>query len=193
MVSKKERRRRVRKNHQGKNHQRPSRPIQERDDSGPRQYTLNHRARKLSEIISAYPQQIALGLANRDDASWIFGRLYLVGALDYDQKAAAERLNFAVATYRRLLHRYHGPKLSNPNLDIPLIDGGREEDLSPAAEKRFEKARREYDRHMEILHACGQNVEEAVMNALEKDVLVSLALVCQGLNALCALRKSSAA
>lgn len=164
----------------------------ERDDSGPKEYTLRHRASKLAQIIATYPQQIALGLATREDAGWVFGRLYLVGAIDYDQKAAAERLSRAVATYRRLLHKL-GPRVMRAvtTPEGPVFEGRSSpsrEDLSPAAERQFEKAKKEYDRHLSILRACGEEVEYAVLRTLETDVLKDLSRIQTGLNALCALR-----
>lgn len=179
MTKKKSKGRRV----QRRQKQRLKSVVDDQYNAGPGEYTLRHRANRLAEIISAYPQQIAMGLASRDEASWLFGRLYLVGAIDHDQKSAAERLAKAVVTYRRLFHRHYGAKMSV--VDPVIIRSSRGEDLSPSAEKAFERASRDYDRNMSVLRSCGYEIEEAVMAALDNDCLSNLSLICDGLNALC--------
>jgi hypothetical protein len=78
----------------------------------------------------------------------------------------------------------------------PMFEAGSSpsrEDLSPTAEKQWEKAKKEYERHVSILRACGDAVERAVMDTLETDALKDLASIQIGLNALCALRSTTVA
>ena len=159
--------------------------VSERQDIGPGEFMLNHRAARLAEIIAAYPQQIALGLAGREDAGWLFGRLYLVGAIDQDQKSAAEKLSKAVVTYRRLFHKHYGPKMSVVDPDVLRANGRSGEDLSAAAEKAFERASKEYERNMGLLRVCGHQVKQAVMVALDSDTLSDLNFIRRGLDSLC--------
>lgn len=152
--------------------------------SGPNEYTVRQRARKLSEIITAYPQHIALGLASRDEAGWIFGRLYLVGVINVEQRIAAEALLRISTLYKKMLNRYYGSHTSNSFGEIVRVDGKSEEDLSELAEKRFEKVRREYNRVITLLRESGDHVSRAVLIALETDSPTDLLLIRKGLDAL---------
>lgn len=143
--------------------------------------TVSQRAARLSELIAAYPHKIAYDLAMRDDAGWVFGRLFLVGAIDHDQKIAAERLGRAVHNYHRLLHRHYGPKVSNPSFEVGQATG---EDLSKQAEKKLRRAIQEYERVVGVLRLCGDKVERDILQALEIDSLTDLDSVRLGLEAL---------
>lgn len=181
----KERKRRLNKRRRQSRQRHPLRITSSREQSdyggGPREDTLKHRAAALAEIIQAYPQQIAFGLASREESGWIYGRLYLVGAINYDQRIAAERLNKSVVTYRRLLRR---GQLRAANIEAIRVGTGEVEDLSIVAEKAFERASAEYDRRISALKECGENVFYAVMESLETDRLTDLDLIRRGLDAL---------
>ena len=161
-------------------------------DVGPKQEMLSHRASRIAEIIVAYPNQIAKGLAEREEAGWIFGRLYLVGVIDRDQKVAAERLIWAVSTYRRMLNKYYGVKAADLDLAFMRGDGPPSEDLSDQMEKKFSKIKAEYDTKMNLLLSCGETTARAVLDAWEFDSLTNLAMLRQGLDTLCGRRNVEA-
>ena len=148
---------------------------------GPSEYTLRRRADGLEECLHLYPTAIAMDLAHREEAGWHFGRLYLVGAIDRYQYYAAQRLARVVWRYRRMLSRYSHASASDP---AGAIAKGVTEDLSEAAQRRFARARKDYDQVMGILDGCSDLVRGAVMAALERDEVADLSLLRQGLTAL---------
>lgn len=155
--------------------------------TGPSDYTLRRRADELIKCIKLYPEGVALSLAERDEAGWHFGRLYLVGAIDRHQKWAAERLDRTVSTYRRLLNRHSIVKSNTGqalNKMLSSSKGSGSEDLSPQAEKRFRKAEEEYDKVIGVLDDRGEKVKEAIMRALEYDEITDLDLIREGLDAI---------
>lgn len=151
---------------------------------GPSEYTLRRRAEGLEACLNLYPTAVAMDLAHREEASWHFGRLYLVGAIDRYQYYAAQRLSRVVWRYRRMLSRYSHASASDPS-----ATGGKasEEDLSEAAQRRFARAQRDYEQVMGILDGCSDLVREAVLGALERDEVTNLSLLRQGLSALTAV------
>ena len=80
-----------------------------------------------------------------------------------------------------MLSRY-----SHASASDPAGTGGKvvTEDLSEAAQRRFARARRDYDQVMGILGGCSGSVREAVLAALERDEVTDLSLLRQGLSAL---------
>ena len=152
----------------------------------PGEGALRHRAGKLSEIIVMYPGQIAMSLAARDESHWIFGRLYLVGVISYDQLLASERLQKAVITYRKLLIRHGSIRIADPEREAMRVGGSKSEDLSPLAEKRLERATKEYDRNILTLKDCSPDVADAVIRAMDNDSLgdMDLEMIRRGLEAL---------
>ena len=145
-------------------------------------YGLQRRADSLAECIRLYPRDVALGLAARDEAGWHFGRLYLIGAINVYQYAAAQRLDWVTRRYRRMLVR-----VTHVSAVDPASAGGTSasgEDLSEEAQRRVGKARRDYDQMYDILGECPGRVREAVVGALERDALADLDLLRQGLDAL---------
>lgn len=151
---------------------------------GPSEYTLRRRAESLEACLNLYPTGVAMDLAHREEASWHFGRLYLVGAIDRYQYFAAQRLARVVWRYRRMLSRY-----SHASASDPARTGGKasEEDLSEAAQRRFARARKDYEQMMGILDGCSDLVREAVLAALERDEVTDLSLLQRGLTALTAV------
>lgn len=146
----------------------------------PNEYTLERRAEKLAQVIKLYPNEVARGLAERPDAGWHFGRLYLVGAIDGVQRDAARKLDRVAREYQKTLHRYSSLRA----LDPMKVGGHSAEDLSPAAEKRFLRIKEQYDWMLERLTKQGEDVKTAVMDALKKDEVTDLALIRKGLDAL---------
>ena len=143
---------------------------------------LRRRADALAEVIRVYPGDVALGLAARDEAGWHFGRLYLIGAIDTHQYAAAQRLDWVTRRYRRMLVR-----VTHVSAVDPASAGGTRtsgEDLSEEAQRRMGKARRDYDQMYDILKDCPAGVREAVVGTLERDALTDLSMLRQGLDAL---------
>ena len=151
---------------------------------GPSEYTLRRRADGIEACLSLYPTAVAMDLAHREEASWHFGRLYLVGAIDRYQYFAAQRLARVVWRYRRMLSRYSHASASDPG-----ATGGKAgaEDLSEAAQRRFARAQRDYEQTMGILDGCSDLVREAVLAALERDEVTDLSLLQRGLTALTAV------
>jgi len=148
---------------------------------GPSKYMLRRRADALAEVIRVYPGDVALGLAARDEAGWHFGRLYLIGAINMYQYAAAQRLDWVTRRYRRMLVK-HGHVSAVDTASAGTRTSG--EDLSEEAQRRMGKARRDYDQMYDILSDCPAGVREAVVGTLERDALTDLDLLRQGLDAL---------
>ncbi len=144
-------------------------------------YGLQRRADQLARVILLYPRDVALGLAARDEAGWHFGRLYLIGAINMYQYAAAQRLDWVTRRYRRMLVR-----VTHVGAVDPASTGGGKsaEDLSEEAQRRMAKARRDYDQMYDILGECPDGVREAVVGALERDAVTDLSMLRQGLDAL---------
>ena len=149
---------------------------------GMSKYGLRRRADALAECIRLYPRDVALGLAARDEAGWHFGRLYLIGAINMYQYAAAQRLDWVTRRYRRMLVRVGHVSAVDPSSVGGTGASG--EDLSEEAQRRMAKARRDYDQMYDILGDCPGQVREAVVGALERDALEDLDLLRQGLDAL---------
>lgn len=175
----KERKRQIRKKHQRQKHKLSHKaPLV--SDNRLNEYAVRHRAVKLSQIISAYPQDIAYGLARKDEAGWHFGRLYLVGAIDLQQYSASKDFDRTVRQYKRMLHRYPDAFARN----YEHVGGGSSEDLSEPVLKRCVNA---YERFFDLynkLDECGLEVKDALFAALEKDAIIDLELLRRGLDAL---------
>ena len=146
------------------------------------EYGLQRRADALAEVIRVYPGDVALGLAARNEAGWHFGRLYLIGAIDTHQYAAAQRLDWVTRRYRRMLVRVTHVSAVDPSSAGGTRTPG--EDLSEEAQRRVGKARRDYDQMYDILSDCPAGVRDAVVGTLERDALTDLDLLRQGLDAL---------
>ena len=151
---------------------------------GPTDYTLRKRAEKVSECLRLYPQEVALGLAKRDEAGWAFGRLFLVGAIDAEQYEAAKRLDRVVRQYKYMFHR-HG-LVAAMNLDMMMTGtlGISTEDLSETAIRECEKACDAYIVSYNRLGKCGLDVRKAILTALDKDLITDLHLLRRGLDGL---------
>lgn len=144
----------------------------------PSEYAILRRADALAECIRLYPNDVAYGLASREEAGWHFGRLFLIGAIDKFQYIAAERLDQVTRRYKHLLNKYSLLKISN----WESVGGASPEDLSPAASKRFEKVSKEYHIYQDALKECGPEVQQAVMEALDKDAMTDLVHLKRGLD-----------
>ena len=142
----------------------------------------------IADIIREYPDQIARGLAEREEASWLFGCLYLVGAISRDQLSTAERLDKATRSYLRCLKKYGHLVASDPS----HIPSSSHEDLSKGAERHFRRVKEQYEGLHEILADCGEDVLKAIEDALRKETLTDLKLVSRGLTAIAIGKKRRA-
>ena len=151
-------------------------------------YHLKHRADMIAEIIRQYPDQIARGLAEREEASWLFGCLYLVGAISRDQLSTAEQLDKVTRSFLRCLKKYGHLVASDPS-HIPTSS---HEDLSKRAEGHFRRVKEQYEGLHEILEDCGEGVVKAIEDVLRKETLTDLRLVRKGLTAIAIGKKRRA-
>ncbi len=152
---------------------------------GPTTHTLDRRAEKIIETIIRYPelavQTIGRDLALQQYAGTIFGRLQIIGAIDWQQRLAGEKFTTTLKQYRQGMSKYLSTRTSN----FESVGGGTgTEDLSPAALKRFKRIQKRYDYARDMLNQCGEDVEQAVMNAVDREILGDLALIKAGLDVL---------
>jgi len=152
---------------------------------GPSQATIQTRALKIGECLRLYPDQIALSLARHPEASWVFGRLYLIGVLSRHQYEVAVKLDRVVRRYRRLLAPHGKIKGFNPDALAAIARSA--EDLSPEAQRRMLQAKQDYEGLYHALSQQGKDVVDAVITALDKDKPTDLHCIRKGLNALLAL------
>lgn len=159
----------------------------ERDD-GPTDHTLDRRAEKLIETIIRYPdlavQSIGRDLAKQQYAGTIFGRLYMLGAIDWQTRLAADKFVTTLKQYRQGLSKYSTVRISNYENTGTGGSSSPSEDLSDAALKRFKKIQKKYDHLRGILKECGADVEKAVMDAADDEILGDLVLIKRGLVAI---------
>lgn len=124
---------------------------------------------ELSKIISKYPECIVRKLARRKEASWLFGRLYLLGAISQNQFKVAERLDLIIRNYRRIFGRF----VNQPGaIDYSAVGGDTIEDLTDSALKKASRAQREYDRAMRAISRAGDDAKQAIIIGYDKDKLV---------------------
>ena len=145
-----------------------------------RAYELQHRERALLELMSRYPNHLVRRMAVRQEASWHFGRLYLVGALDHDQYNAAVYLETVTKTYESMLARYghvHAAQLDRSS-------GSSVEDLSASAQKKMARAKKNYEEVYGVLGECEGKVKEALLNTLRRDTISDLDMLRRGLTLL---------
>lgn len=147
-------------------------------------YVLQKRVRALAECIRLYPDEVAEGLAKRDEAGWCFGQLYLIGAIDMIQYSAAKQLDQIVRRYKRLLHRHGLVEARDIERAMLTGSGSSGEDLSDQAIKTAERIYDDYKVSHDKLTSAGRHVREAMFSALEKDRVSDLTLIRIGLDAL---------
>jgi hypothetical protein len=149
----------------------------------PTEYTLRRRAAALAECIKLFPDEIANGLAKHPEAYWCFGQFFLVSLFNDKQYSAAKKLDRTVRQYRRLLHRHGLVEAKNIEMAMSGI-GMSSEDLSDQADELAERICNEYNVAVKKLTNAGENVRDAVIEALDKDVITDPVLVLKGLDAL---------
>ena len=145
-----------------------------------REYEIQHREAELLDLIQSYPTQVIRGLAKQPEAEWMFGRLFLVGVISHLQYEAAKHLDRVTREYERMLRRYGNVHASG----FTKSDTPSREDLSQSAEKRFAKAKRQYDGVYGILNQCEDNVKDAIITTLRKEEKTDIEAVQQGLTVL---------
>jgi len=145
-----------------------------------RAYELQNREECLLDLLRSYPNHVIRGLAERPEAEWHFGRLYLVGAISRSQYEAADYLDRVTRTYERMLRQYGHLRASNAE----KTEGKALEDLSKSAQKKFKRARKRYEDVYNTLTQCGNDVHKAVVDALRKDAKTDLDLIRRGLGVL---------
>ncbi len=157
-------------------------PPEERND-GPTSYTLDRRAEKLIQTIIHYPElaakSIGRDLAMQQFAGTIFGRLYMIGAIDNHERIAGEKLVTTLKQYRQGMSRFSVVRAAN----YEHVGGGSAstEDLSAAALKRFKRIQKKHDRLRWLLKWCGADIEKAVMSAADDDILGNATFIKRGL------------
>ena len=142
-----------------------------------RVYELQHREEGLLDLLRSYPNQIVRSLAMRPEAGWHLGRLYLVGAIEWKHYSAAVYLDRVTRAYEKMLRRYGHVRAAR----LEKMDAPTAEDLSKSAQKKFDNARKKYDRVYGILDQCGTDVRKAVVDALREDAHTDLTLILRGL------------
>ncbi len=147
---------------------------------GLNEFTLNHRAEMILKCLQLYPLAVSKGLAKNPEANWLFGCLYLVGALNRNQYDACDRLDRITRRYRALLMPHTRIRGFNPE----FVQGNTGEDLSPLASARLQKATEQYVVYYTTLKAAGTGVVEAIFKTLDKDLPTDLDLIRLGLDAL---------
>lgn len=151
---------------------------------GPTPQTIVDRAHKLIECLSIYPQDIALSLARQPESSWLFGRLYLIGALTRAQYDAADRLSKATQRYRSLIAPHSKAKGFDP--EALRVSGGGLEDIGEEASRKLRRAQAKYEHYYKVLNQSGDLVPRVIFQALDTDKPVPehLVLIRRGLDAL---------
>lgn len=136
-----------------------------------------------------------MSLSRYPEAEWLFGRLYLVGALTRTQYEAAERLSEVVKRYRRLLAPHVEVKAFDP--ESMATFGQSPEDLSARASNRLLAVQGIYMEYYRALQNCGRgedgmSVVRAVFAALDTDhpTGLDILLIKRGLNALTGVKKT---
>ena len=147
-----------------------------------REFMLQERERSLLDLMERYPGQIVRGLALRNEAEWHYGRLYLVGAITKQQYEAATYLDKTTRAYRMMIRRYGHVQASKYEQGA----GSTNEDLSDSVIKRCKKIKKRYDLVYGALKECGDKVEMAVTETLEKDISADLDLLRRGLSVIAA-------
>lgn len=157
-------------------------PPEERND-GPTSYTLDRRAEKLIQTIIRYPelaaQSIGRDLAMKQHAGTVFGRLYIIGAIDYHERVAGEKLVTTLKQYRQGMSKFSAIRVVN--YEHAGGGGSTSEDLSDEALKRFKRIQKKYDRLRYLLKRCGEDIENAVMRAADDEILGDASLIKRGL------------
>lgn len=161
----------------------PPHPASLEPQTGPTSNTMKRRTQLLAECIKKYPYVLASKLADKQDAGWSLGRLYIVGVLTRQERDAGYRLHVAINRYNRLLKKYPSYTASNYGRALQDRNTGQGEDLSNDALQAFARAQRERDRLMDTLKLCGKPVMDAVLDALD-DKEVDIGLLAIGLNSL---------
>ena len=147
-----------------------------------REYQLQEREQKIMHLLDSFPNKIVRGLAMRSEAEWHYGRLYLVGAITKDQYDAANSLDRITRSYRMMIKRYGHVKAAKHEAS----SGSTTEDLSLSAQNKMEKVQKKYNEMYGVLKECGEEIEKAIIDALEKDEQTDLELIRDGLTVLAA-------
>ena len=132
------------------------------------------------DLMKRYPNDFVRKMATKQEASWHFGRLFLIGAIDQDQYNAAVYLETVTRTYLSMLARYghvHAAQLDRSS-------GTPVEDLSSSAQKRMARAKKKYEEVYAVLDECEPKVKLAVVKTLNEDALTDITLLRRGLTVL---------
>lgn len=145
-------------------------------------HSLHRRAELMAVYLRNYPEDLARKLSASSHAGWPFGRLFLIGAISLEQYEAAQLLDRTVSKYRVLLNTYSSVRTTNYG---QRVSGSSVEDLSPAAQEAFRRAKEAHDRAIKSLMDAGSDVHRSVVSLLEDTGhLPALYLIRRGLDAL---------
>jgi len=106
-------------------------------------------------------------MAKEGDAGWYIGRLRLVGKITQQQRDAAERYKSAIDAYKSAL-RVFDPPAEPKAMDIGKISG-RINESDEDHQRRFERAKADYERLYHALADHGHNMVRTVTRALNDE------------------------
>jgi hypothetical protein len=141
---------------------------------------LEQRTQAVARQMSLYPYPMARSLAERADAAWYVGILYLIGMLDEQQRTAAHDWHKLCDDFAAVLGSPKRPMA----LDMEKRDHTHHGTFeTPAQEARYRRLASRYARGWDRLSQAGIGPLRAVKGALD-DEDVNIDLLRHGLRAL---------